>query len=292
MFDRKLACAVGVFLLATGSAEAVQNSSQYSSIVIENGHRYLPQQAALKFTSKERRCRSLSFRLRNGDATFSNGSRRVVVARCRNVALPAIVAGSLRDESVLVVRSSTKRLLGRLRVTTVEARGVSQLKNLWPRNSYRGGAHFVLLNESRIAEQQKTRGQRVRVGDNGEVVTDRGWCWRRAWGPGEAHWKMNEPRWSGYGYIKEANDNRVFRPAGNATVKRDVDAFCRDNWAAHSAIKVPDSCTATINADHGRSYCCNAAMKAAGHVPKWVYTGDGAKPNWAAEKVAAWDSCP
>jgi len=263
------------------------------SIILERGQTYYASESPMEIQATTEGCESVVFKISGNGARFTDGGTSLTVDQCGQVMVPDVAAGEQSDtESTISAFDNNGNRLAELRAATVVAGSMDAIASTWPSASFTMGAGYALLDESYKTAVHTKQGVRTVASADGSKTEERGFCWRKAWGPGRAEWKMDNP-WPvhGYKYIKEGNSNRLFGPEGNATVKRSVDAFCRTNWRPHKAIKVPDSCTTKISKDHGWSSCCNAAMAAAGHKVKVIYTGDGAKPDWAKEKIAAWDSC-
>ncbi|HYO98493.1 MAG TPA: hypothetical protein VER33_28515 [Polyangiaceae bacterium] len=104
-------------------------------------------------------------------------------------------------------------------------------------------------------------------------------CARSPFGPGWVNWGMSNPWGAGFSVKPETSWSLIAAtPPGQA-----CDGVYRRSWGCNVALKVPDSCTASVSSTGSVSCCCNATAAALGHVCKWV--------NPTARDIG-WPACP
>lgn len=136
------------------------------------------------------------------------------------------------------------------------------------------GDDGVPADGDRMAEGPDTssHGALFTINDTGEVVQDlhRGVCVRVPWGPGKVEWSHSFPGVGGqyFSVAPESNSTLFWAVAPG----QNIDAIYNRFWGCGTALKIPDSCTATVTTGGQITTCCNAAMAAFGHVPVWVNT--------------------
>lgn len=104
--------------------------------------------------------------------------------------------------------------------------------------------------------------------EDGDLIEPPGLCVRVPWGPGKAKWQSSSPGNGGqsFSYSRESDPTMEWATAPDDN----IDAIYRTSWGCSKALKVPDSCTATVSTSASISTCCNAAMMALGYSATWI----------------------
>jgi hypothetical protein len=92
-----------------------------------------------------------------------------------------------------------------------------------------------------------------------------GGCIRVPWGPGLAIWTISPP--SAFGWSVKPEDSLALVPGSPPS--QPIDAIYNSSWGCGVAIKVPDSCTATIGPSPVVECCCNHLAAQFGHYFQW-----------------------
>jgi hypothetical protein len=101
-------------------------------------------------------------------------------------------------------------------------------------------------------------------------------CIRTPLGPGVVDWTTPNPSGPEWRYsVKPESTSALVH---GAAPSQNSDAVFRYYWGCGIALKVPDSCTLTIN-NGSASQCCNAAIASLGYVVQWVNPSAHGFPN-------------
>ena len=225
-----------------------------------------------------------------GDARFEDkagqGLLTVTSAEGGVIRTPAIEAAPHFGESFLQALVDGQPVVEKLRVATLEAGGIENLKKYLSGDDDPAilamGDHYAVIDESRMRVTEETvtvegtdPAEAIRVGlpertdpNASSQNLAAGLCIRTPFGPGKVKWTWDSPAaypWR-YSIKPECCSNLRWASAP----ADDIDAIYRRSWGCGTALKVPNSCTLTWNSNGSWSSCCNAAAWVAGHRPQWV----------------------
>lgn len=141
-------------------------------------------------------------------------------------------------------------------------------------------ADLLLVDESKIGSD----GVQQRLGRPGDGLAAevggakaQALCVRTPVWPGWVNWAMSYP--SAYGF--SVKPESVWPLTWAYAPGQDCDGVYNRSWGCSWSVKVPDSCTATIDSYGNISCCCNAALAQLGYVCQWVNPG-----------AIGWPACP
>lgn len=217
----------------------------------------------------------------SGSARFhdSGGAEGIVAYSHGGVMPPGLQAGRAYDESLIRLSLKGGEPLGMLRVRTLPMAGVRHLISTIGADSQallRFEEHAALLDERRL--RVEARGIRMSLtGEPTGQAQAADICIRSPFGPGWVNWNMYNPSGAGYSVKPEGSFSLSWASAPG----QDADGIYNHWWRCGTALKIPDSCTATVGGGGHISCCCNAALAAAGYVCQWVNPG-----------LIGWPGCP
>lgn len=79
---------------------------------------------------------------------------------------------------------------------------------------------------------------------------------------GRVSWRMSSPESHGYSIDDEAEPSALRWPSGST---EPVDAVYRTSWGCRRALKIPDSCAASIGSGDTYECCCNGLLSLLGY---------------------------
>jgi hypothetical protein len=196
--------------------------------------------------------------------------------------IPEIHSFAVHEESRVRIQTSHGTVISR--VVTVPAGGISGIKAYFGEASpgvIALGQHHAVVDESKLQVDDNS-GTARRIDSVGSTGFGKGLsralpratppstndiCIRTPLGPGVVNWTIPNPSGPEWLYsVKPETSTALVRAAAPS---QDIDGVYRYYWGCGIALKVPDSCTLTIN-NGSASACCNAAMELLGHTVQWV----------------------
>lgn len=215
----------------------------------------------------------LVFTLVDGGATFESMDASLAMSRPQQgrIYIPAMKAGAAGTEGTLRIHAGGRQILGDIRVASVPSGGIAAAKVYFSAADaavLKLTDNYIVVDESKLENLPEDSVTEEISADGSRTSAVAGLCIRVAWGPGKVKYNGFGPWDAGQRYsYKPESSNSLVRGSGS---EDNVDAVYRYSWGCGTALKVPDSCTLTINSNGSRSTCCNAAMAALGHTVKWV----------------------
>ena len=216
----------------------------------------------------------VTFTIINGGGRFEKTGSSIYTRTITNgqIEIPAIVAGTNGDEGSIRILIGGVQIVKDIRLATVPVGSMASL------NQYIDGSDAALIDSGDgYAVVDESRWNNIPDDSVTEDFTENGLsvaaptlglCIRTPLGPGKVKYNGFSPWAVGKRYsYKPENSSSLRRGSGSSD---DVDAVYRYSWGCGTALKVPNSCTLTINNSGSLSSCCNAAMAALGHTVKWV----------------------
>lgn len=131
------------------------------------------------------------------------------------------------------------------------------------------GIRFIMAGKLK----QQVGLENSRAATEGTAEAD-GLCIRSPIGPGWVNWTMSNPASWGYSVKPESSGSLVWARSPG----QDLDALYNRAWGCGVALKVADSCTATVGSGYIEC-CCNAAAAEFGHICQWVPTASHGFPS-------------
>ena len=145
--------------------------------------------------------------------------------------------------------------------------GIEPMGNLVDHDEDQGSAA-----DGHASQNFDNRGMLFSINKDGEITRNvqRSVCLRVPWGPGKVEWQGPSPGAGGqfFSVAPESTPPLVWA----AAPQQNIDAIYNRFWGCGVALKIPDSCTATVTTNGEISACCNDLAAAAGHIPVWVNT--------------------
>lgn len=212
------------------------------------------------------------YKLIGGSATFMDGTKKSTAIFNGNLEVPAIIAGSIGEQSILVLSDNKSNQYDAIRVATVPSGNISKLTNLLGINSnyfLLADIKFAIVNEDLIENSSNAPQQAFKSSNARAAVS--GLCVRVPWGPGVVKWSFSTPKTYGYSVAPESSNKLIWARDSS----QNVDAIYKKSWGCGTALKIPDSCTVTVVSSNGSfNTCCNGAMMLLGHTVRWIKTMD------------------
>ena len=278
---------------STQFASALELNARQKVLVIEDGFAS-PPQGLMDVDVKG--CTNFAMTIVSGNARFEKGRQTASTTICSSgtLTLPTLTPGPLNDESYVDIRIlavEAGRVVGQVRVATIEQGGIDRLRALLPEDSRAYialGDHYALIDQTllptddtRAISGTLTDGHPQMKGESSSNATE-GICIRPIWGPGYVEWAMSDPAGAGYSVKPEEGNDLVWGQAPSQA----IDGVYRQSWGCCTALKVPDSCTVTIYEDGSIYWCCNATAYYLGYRVTWVNPCDNNSPE------GGWPDCP
>jgi hypothetical protein len=184
--------------------------------------------------------------------------------------LPEIAAAKSGDEGIIRINVNGRQLYDDIRVATVSKTDLELARGYFPfgsRSVIGQNTGYMIVDENKVENVSQDTVTQI-FSEDGKETFDEGLCIRTPFGPGKVNYNGFSPWAVGKRYsYKPESSGTLSRGSGTSD---NVDAVYRYSWGCGTALKVPDSCTLTINNDGSLNTCCNAAMAALGHTVKWV----------------------
>lgn len=227
---------------------------------------------------------SVELSIVEGPALFATGRKQesARIGSDGSLALPPAELGEGVDS--IVELSARGRALGRVRVRGIAGANWQRLLDFLaqhPEARLSQGERFAKVDE--LAAASNDRGTRLDLsgGPGTEALpsSDKAICARVAWGPGKVEWASSNPAGAGFSVKPESQWALIWAAAPS----QDIDGIYRRSWGCNTALKVADSCTASVTTGGSITCCCNAAMEAFGHTCSWVAP---------ASPSIGWPGCP
>ncbi len=188
------------------------------------------------------------------------------------VYLPSIKAGRDGDEGLISVLAEGKPLITDLRVASLPAGGITKLKGFISETDpavIAMGDKFAVIDED-LWKDRPAGSVSFTIESDGEKIEEAadGLCIRTPFGPGKVNYNGFSPWAVGKRYSYKPESSSALKKGSGSS--DELDALYRYSWGCGTALKVPDSCTATVYNNGSIGSCCNAAAAALGHTLKWV----------------------
>ncbi len=249
----------------------------------------------------------VDMKIMKGNASFLTEGQLTQSSE-KNDQIPEILSNGIYSESFLKIKLNKKKVI--IRIVTLPKGGIENISAYF--GEYGPGIielkqYYAIVDESKldinddsgISQQSSLKEDMSRFQGNGINTDNRIFgsekddnipgfdkesaettdvCIRSPFGPGIVNWNIADPSGPGWKYsVKPENSTPLIWAAAPSQA---IDGVYRSSWGCGYALKVPDSCTLTIN-DGSASSCCNAAMAQLGYVVEWVNPGS-----------IGWVNCP